>query len=83
MGLNILFIIVYYFTKYRWIVALKDKTAKNIGCIKKWITMNNILSTMQINNVVILKNIYNELILTWERYSAYNWNFLLSKKPGC
>ena len=56
-GFKYLFTMVDHFTKYGWIIPLKDKTAKNVlGAFKKCITTHNVLATLQTDNGTEFKN---------------------------
>ena len=56
-GLKYLFTMVDNFTKYGWIIPLKDKTAKNLmGAFKKCILTHNVLTTLQNDHRTEFKN---------------------------
>ena len=56
-GFKYLFTIVDHFTKYGWIIPLKDKTVKNVlGAFKKCITTHNVPTTLKTDNATEFKN---------------------------
>ena len=56
-GFKYLFTMVDNFTKYGWIIPLKDKTTKNVlGTFKKCIITHNVPTTLQTNNGAKFKN---------------------------
>ena len=56
-GFKNFFAMIYNFTKYGWIVPLKDKITKSVlGAFKKCISTYNIPKTLQTDNETDFKN---------------------------